>query len=125
MESIVVTTRAGSGADGWRDGIGLEAVFSLPGGLCYSAIDDSLLIADPYSLRIRRMFPAMEKRTLEQLKRALICELFESDALPVQPLIALILEFVDGNSMCLYRPGPAPDSKKQLLSVVYCLWVYR
>ncbi len=102
MESIVVVTVAGSGERAWRDGVGSYAAFGEPTGLCYSPIDNSLLIADTYSLRIRRMFPAMEKRDA-RLKQSLTSELFHTGSIPVLSLVAIIIEFAVGNSA-----SPAP-----------------
>ncbi len=93
MDSIQVTTVAGSGAFDSKDGIGLSAAFRSPEGMCYSPVDDSLLITETGSHCIRRLFPANPKRKAE-LHRLL------HSVVPIQPLILIILDFSIATSKC-------------------------
>lgn len=50
----VVTTIAGSGAEGWQDGTGTAAVFSRPVGVVMDA-QDNIFVADHVNYRIRKI----------------------------------------------------------------------
>ncbi len=92
---VVVTTIAGAPFSG---DAGTAASFIAPEGICYSETDGSLLVTDTGSHEIRRMYPTNEKRK-SALDRALSTALFESDALPIQPLIAIVSDFLFSNRM--------------------------
>ncbi len=62
MDSVVVTTIAGSGRASWVDGIGTAASFDGAIGICYSQSRDALLIAELDSNRVRCLYPATEQR---------------------------------------------------------------
>ncbi len=99
MESVEVTTLAGSGEMGSRDGIGTEAEFNPSEGICFSEATDSVLILETDMPRIRRLYATTPKRKIE-LKQALSAVLFDGGALPVSPLISIIVDFANGNSTC-------------------------
>ncbi len=92
MSQIVVTTLAGSGEQRSTNGFGTAASLHAPTAICYCATDDSLLITEAGSHRIRRVFPATEQRK-SALNRILRAVLIESGALPVQPLLSIIFDF--------------------------------
>jgi DNA-binding beta-propeller fold protein YncE len=50
-----VTTLAGSGGAGYRDGAGSQALLNAPSGLVYEAVWNTLLIADTRNHRLRRL----------------------------------------------------------------------
>ncbi len=100
MESVVVTTVAGDGQRAVsRDGVGTAASFITPNGICYSEVGDgaglpALLVTDRDAHRIRCIYPASEERR-SRLNQSLEAALLTSDALPIPPIILIILEFLD------------------------------
>ncbi len=96
-ELVQVTTVAGSQISKIKDGIGTAAAFALPEGICYSPIDDSLLITDGDAHVIRRMFPTTP-HSRSELHKLLNSLLLETGALPVQPLISIVFNFAVANS---------------------------
>jgi sugar lactone lactonase YvrE len=61
--SGVVSTIAGSGTDGFRDGNGTEAQFSFPGGIAIDRLGN-LYVADRGNFRIRKITPGGQVSTL-------------------------------------------------------------
>ncbi len=76
MESIQVTT----------------ATHSQASDACYVPINDSLLIAG-FPAQVYRMYPAAPKRKSELLRLLTSSLVEESDALPIQSLVAIIFDF--------------------------------
>ncbi len=93
----VVTTIAGSGLRKSTDGIGTAASFHTPNSICYSEATDSLLITEYSSHRIRCVLPATTKR--KALLQSVTSALLESGALPIQPLISIIHDYMTAYSM--------------------------
>ncbi len=96
-----------------RDGIGGQARFATPSGLCRSGDGDSLLITEFTSCRIRMFFPACDEFAKHKLRVMVTAALYgsaddtstgNSAALPVPPLISVIVDYA------------APDSKSPLFS---------
>ncbi len=81
------------------DGIGVAASFNPPRGICYSAAEDVLLIAEagPVHCAVRRMLPGGTQRKAE-MDRTLTSVLVESGALPIQPVISIIRDFAIADS---------------------------
>ncbi len=99
MESVEVTTIAGSGETESRDGVGTVAEFHSAEGICYSEATDSVLVLETDMPRIRRLYVTTHKRKAG-LKQVLTAILLESGALAVSPLISIIFDFANGNSTC-------------------------
>ncbi len=97
MKSVFVTTVAGSGEQKCVDGIGTAAALCSPEGICYSPADDALFIAERSSHRVRRLFPVTESRKTG-LDRSLTAVLIETNALPVRPIVSMIVAYAIANS---------------------------
>ncbi len=91
MESVTVVAGSGQGVS--VDGVGTDAGFVAPKTIAYSEATDTCLIAE--SEKIRRLFPATEKRksALKQSITSALC-----DAVPVKPLISLVFDYAITNS---------------------------
>ncbi len=98
MESVAVTTVAGSNRRGCKDGIGTGAAVFDAEAICYSKATGTLLFVDTDSHCVRRVDPAPTADRKSELKSTLVSTLIESNALPVQVLISIILKFAVGNS---------------------------
>ncbi len=115
MESIVVTTIAGSGEYGIRDGVGTAASFNTVEEICYSEASGSLLVAEAEYACIRRLYPATQSRKSE-LMRVLGLSLIE--AVPIQPLISIIFDFAIGDStyaayaLCVFETFELPWTER-------------
>ncbi len=109
MESIVVTTIAGSGELASKDGIGTAASVHAPGGICYlerGGTDGTpiLLVTEVSACRIRSVNPfSVEKRA--RLDRALIAVLFDGGALPIAPIISMVYDYAIENSTVSIVPS--------------------
>ncbi len=100
LAPIAVMTVAGSGENVCMDGVGTDAAFIRPEGICYSKATDSLLIVETEdSNRVRRFFPGYEQQKSE-LRRLLTSTLLDTDSLKIVPIISIILDFAMGNSTC-------------------------
>ncbi len=102
MEPITttITVIAGRSADVDEsvDGVARDARFADPVAIAYSHHSNQLLIADFQSHRIRSFQPpAAEWKS--RLERAVTDQLFRQAAIPIQPLILIIVEFASHDSM--------------------------
>ncbi len=108
MQSIQVSTIAGSGVDDCIDGVGTAAAFGRPTAICYSEASGMLLVSDGNAKRIRSVpVTAVTERRSADLKRSLTAALMESGAIPIQ-LILIIHDFVRPYSMRSLLSGSAP-----------------
>ncbi len=92
-----VTTIAGSTAS--------TGGFRSPDTICYSSTTDALFVCELQGEQIRCVFPATEHRKSE-LIRTLTSALFESGALPVDPLISIIRDFAIADSKSRSKRPP-------------------
>ncbi len=99
MDSIQVTTIAGTNKKGSPsvDGIGENASFQAMKAICYSEWNGGVLIAEEDSNLIRCLYPGSDKRKAV-FTLALSSTLIESGALPIKPLISIILDFAFASS---------------------------
>ncbi len=98
---VVPTTIAGSGEPNSTDGVGLAADFHAPIAMAYSCASGILWISEDYSDRIRAMQPATVEWNAN-LKLAVMTTLFQINAIPIQPLVSIVLEFALGDSTSLF-----------------------
>ncbi len=97
---VITTTIAGSGRSESMDGVGVAASLAQPIGLAYSHASGTLWISEDDTDRIRAIQPA-SARWNEELKRAVTVTLFQSHAIPIQPLLSIVLDFALGDSTCV------------------------
>ncbi len=100
MESVLVTTIAGSGDGMSEDGVGTTASVCRAEGIWYSDATGLLLVTETYSHRVRCVYPASEQRVCA-VTRALTSVLVESGAMPVVPLISIMCDYVRSDSTSL------------------------
>ncbi len=110
-----MTTIAGSVEGRCIDGIGLAAAFNRPVGIYYMESNDSLLIAEASSHRIRCLFPVTDKRK-SALVRALTFALIETNAIPIHALLSIVYDYAAINSTFSVRGGVPFVALPNLLS---------
>ncbi len=74
-------------------------MFACPIALAYSNASGILWIADDQTNRIRAMQPATTEWKAD-VKRVVMATLSQNDALPIEALVSIVLDFTLGDSMC-------------------------
>ncbi len=106
--SVLVSVVAG-GINGLNDGIGAAAQFNAPRMIAYSAArGNELLITEPNLNRIQCVYPASDSRKAA-LQKVLNLVLVEGSAIPIQPLLSIIIEFLLADSTAVFSVSAAAD----------------